>query len=89
MSGTGGHLTTVPEIAGDPKVDRVSVATTMILLVTGTEIEIDAPLDKVVKELEDAERSSAGTLARLTQAGTGEPIALNAAHVVAVRPGNR
>jgi len=89
MSGSGGHLTTVPEIAGAPKVDRVSVATTMILLVTGTEIEIDAPLDKVVKELEDAERSSAGTLARLTQAGTGDPIALNAAHVVAVRPGNR
>jgi hypothetical protein len=88
MSGTGGHLTTVPEIAGDPKVDRVSVATTMVLLVTGIEIEIDAPLDKVVKELEDAERSSAGTLARLTQAGTGEPIALNAAHVVAVRPAN-
>lgn len=89
MSGSGGHLTTVPEIAGAPKVDRVSVATTMILLVTGTEIEVDAPLDKVVKELEDAERSSAGTLARLTQAGTGDPIALNAAHVVAVRPGNR
>jgi hypothetical protein len=89
MSGSGGHLTTVPEIAGAPKVDRVSVATTMILLVTGTEIEVDAPLDKVVKELEDAERSTAGTLARLTQAGTGDPIALNAAHVVAVRPGNR
>jgi hypothetical protein len=89
MSGPGGHLTTVPEIAGSPKVDRVSVATTMILLATGTEIEIDAPLDKVLKALEDAERSSAGTLARLTQAGTGDPIALNAAHVVAVRPGNR
>lgn len=89
MSGPGGHLTTVPEIAGEPKVDRVSVATTLVLLATGAEIEIDAPLDKVVKELEDAERSSAGTLARLTQAGTGEPIALNAAHVVAVRPGSR
>jgi hypothetical protein len=63
--------------------------TTKLLLVTGTEVEIDAPLDKVVKELEDASRSSAGTLARLRQAGTGEPIALNAAHVVAVRPGSR
>ena len=89
MSSSGGHLTTVPEIAGRTKPDHVSVATTMVLLVTGTEIEIDAPLDKVVKELEDAERSSAGTLARLTQAGTGEPIALNAAHVVAVRPASR
>jgi hypothetical protein len=88
VSGSGGHLTTVPEIAGSPKLDRLSAATTVILLVTGTEIEIDAPLDKVLKELEDAERSSAGTLARLTQAGSGEPIALNAAHVVAVRAGN-
>ena len=59
--------------------------TTRLLLVTGDEVEIDAPIDKVVKELEDASRSSAGTLARLTQAKTGEPIALNAAHVVAVR----
>jgi hypothetical protein len=89
LSGTGGHLTTVPEISGEPKVDRVSAATTLVLLATGAEIEIDAPLDKVVKALEDAERSSAGTLARLTQAGTGDPIALNAAHVVAVRPGSR
>jgi hypothetical protein len=89
VTGSGGHLTTVPEIAGEPKVDRVSVATTMVLLVTGTEIEVDAPLDKVVKVLEDAARSSAGTLARLAQTGTGDPIALNAAHVVAVRPGNR
>jgi hypothetical protein len=64
------------------------VATTKVLLATGAEVEVEASLDKVVKELEDAARSSAGTLARLTQAGTGEPIALNAAHVVAVRPGN-
>ena len=62
---------------------------TRVLLVTGDEVEIDAPIDKVVKELEDAARSSAGTLARLTQAGSGEPIALNAAHVVAVRPGKQ
>lgn len=62
---------------------------TKIVLVNGAELEVDAPLDKVVKELEDAARSSAGTLARLTEAGTGEPIALNAAHVVAVRSGTR
>jgi hypothetical protein len=85
---TGAHLTTVPDITTEPKPDRVSVATTKILLATGAEVEVEASLDKVVKELEDAARSSAGTLARLTQAGTGEPIALNAAHVVAVRPGN-
>jgi hypothetical protein len=60
--------------------------TTKLLLATGEQLEVDAPLDEVVKELENAERSSAGTLARLTQAGNGEPIAVNARHVVAVRP---
>jgi hypothetical protein len=59
---------------------------TRILLATGDELEVDASIDDVVKALENAARSSAGTLARLTQAGTGEPIAVNAAHVVLVRP---
>jgi hypothetical protein len=88
VTDTGSHSPTVRDISGDPKLHRVSVATTKLLLVTGDELEVDAPVDLVVKALEDATRSSAGTLARLTQAGTGEPIALNAAHVVAVRPGN-
>jgi hypothetical protein len=61
------------------------MGTTRILLATGEQLEIDAPLDEVVKELENAARSSAGTLARLTEAGTGESVALNAAHVVMVR----
>ncbi len=65
------------------------MATTKLVLITGDELEVDLSLDKVVKQLEDAARSSAGTLAQLTQAGTGEPIAVNAAHVVAVRPGDR
>jgi hypothetical protein len=76
-------------MTGKPEPAGVAVATTKLLLATGTELEVDAPLAKVVKELEDAVRSSAGTLARLTQAGTGEPIALNPAHVVAVRPGKQ
>jgi hypothetical protein len=88
MSDTGTHLTKVPDITGEPKQDDVSVSTTRLLLVTGDQLEINAPLDKVVKELEDASRSSAGTLARFTQARTEEPVALNAAHVVAVRPGS-
>jgi hypothetical protein len=61
------------------------MGTTRILLATGEQFEVDAPLDEVVKELENAARSSAGTLARLIEAGTGEPVALNAAHVVMVR----
>ena len=59
MTDAGTHLTQVPDITGEPKQDGVSVATTRLLLVTGDELEIDAPLDKVVKELEDAARSSA------------------------------
>jgi hypothetical protein len=63
--------------------------TTTLLLATGDQLELDASFDEVVKALEDAARSSAGTLARLTQSGTGEPIAVNGAMVVAVRPGDR
>jgi hypothetical protein len=59
---------------------------TWILLATGDQLEVDASLDDVVKALENAARSSAGTLARLTQSDTGEPIAVNAGHVVLVRP---
>ena len=59
---------------------------TRILLATGDQLEVDASVDEVVKALENAARSSAGTLARLTLTGSGEPVALNAAHVVLVRP---
>jgi hypothetical protein len=62
------------------------MARTKLLLATGVEVEVDATLDEVVKELENAARSSAGTLARLTQAETGDPLALNATQVVAVHP---
>lgn len=64
------------------------MATTKLLLATGDQLEVNASLEVVVKELENAERSSAGTLARLPQAETGEPVAVNAAQVVAVRPGD-
>jgi hypothetical protein len=59
---------------------------TRILLATGDQLEVDASIDDVVKELENAARSSAGTLARLTLSDGGEPVAVNAAHVVFVRP---
>jgi hypothetical protein len=65
-----------------------AVATAMatrILLSTGDLLEVEASLDEVVKVLENAARSSAGTLARLTQTDNGEPIGVNAAHVVLVR----
>ena len=67
--------------AGAPAGD---VATTRILLSTGDHVDVDASLDVVVKELENAARSSAGTFARL-QAEDGRPVAINAALVVMVR----
>jgi hypothetical protein len=63
------------------------VAITTLLLATGDHLEVEASYDEVIKELENAARSSHGTLARLKQAGTGEPLAVNAAQVVAIRPG--
>jgi len=65
------------------------VATTKLLLATGDQLEVDGSPDVVIKELENAARSSAGTLARLTQAGTGEPVAVNASQVVSVRSADR
>jgi hypothetical protein len=61
------------------------MGTTKILLATGDQLEVDAPLDEVVKALENAARSSAGTLARLTLVDSAEPVALNTAHVIMVR----
>ena len=60
---------------------------TVILLATGDQLDVDASVEEAVKELENAARSSAGTLARLTLSGSGEPVALNASHVVLVRQG--
>jgi hypothetical protein len=62
--------------------------TTKLLLATSDELDVDGSLEEVVKALENAARSSAGTLARLTQAGTGEPVAVNTTQIVAVRPGS-
>ena len=64
------------------------MATTVLLLATGDRLEVDAPFDAVVKALEDAARSSAGTLAQLTQTETAETVAINATQVVLVRPGD-
>jgi hypothetical protein len=64
------------------------MATTKLLLATGDQLEVEAALDEVIKVLEDAARSSAGTVARLRQAESGEPVAVNAAQVVAVLPGD-
>ncbi len=58
---------------------------TKITLTNGDQVAVSASLDQVIVDLENSARSSAGTLARLTDADTGEPVAVNAAHVVLVR----
>src|SRR5918995_954943 len=65
-----------------------SMATTKLLLATGDQVEVDATVDEVVKALEDAARSSPGTLARRRQSDSGEPLAGNATQVVTVRAGH-
>ena len=42
------------------------MATTTVLLSTGDQLEVEGSIDEVIKELENAARSSSGTLARLT-----------------------
>ena len=58
---------------------------TVILLTTGERLDVQGSVDDVVKDLENAARSSAGTLARLTRSDNGEPVAVNASHVILVR----
>ena len=63
------------------------MAITTLLLANGDHLEVEASYDEVIKELENAARSSHGTLARLRQPDTGEPLAVNVAQVVTIRPG--
>jgi hypothetical protein len=63
------------------------MATTRLLLSTADQLEVEGSIDEVAKSLENAARSGSGTLARLKLADTGEPLAINGAHVVAIRVG--
>jgi hypothetical protein len=61
------------------------VATTKVSLATGEALEVNGALDDVAKSLENATRSSAGTLAWLDEQPNGERIGVNPAHVVSIR----
>jgi hypothetical protein len=62
------------------------LATTTLLLATGEVLELRGELDEVAKRLENAARSSAGTLAWFEQAD-GERFGVNPGHVVTIRRG--
>ena len=64
-----------------------TVSTTTLLLATGEALEIQGPLEQVSKALENAARSSAGTLAWFEQAADGERFGINPGHVVTIRRG--
>jgi hypothetical protein len=64
------------------------LATTTLLLSTGEALEVSGELEEVAKLLENAARSSAGTLAWVEQSGDGERLGVNPGHVVTIRCGS-
>ena len=69
-----------------PKIQTIDASTsTNLLLSTGEHLPVRGTLADVQKQLQDAVRSSPGSLALLTEATTGEEICVNPAHVVTVR----
>jgi hypothetical protein len=63
------------------------VATTKLHLVTGEQLEVDGSPDEVAKVLENARRSSPGSLAWLRETVGDERLGVNPAQVVTVRAG--
>jgi hypothetical protein len=61
------------------------VPSTRLLLTTGEWVEVDGGSDDVARRLEDASRSTTGTLAWLKEADGGQPVGVSPSHVVLVR----
>ena len=59
---------------------------TRLLLSTGDQLDVAGALEEVEKPLQNAARSSPGTLARLTDAVSGEWVCVNPTHVVTLMP---
>jgi hypothetical protein len=57
------------------------------MLATGESLEVSGELEEVAKQLENAARSSAGTLAWFKQSADGERFGINPGHVVTIRRG--
>jgi hypothetical protein len=70
----------------EPRIGSIAtLASTNLLLTTGEQLPVRGTLEDVQKRLQDAVRSSPGSLALLTEATTGEQIGVNPAHVVTLR----
>ena len=59
--------------------------TTRLLLATGEALVVQGSPDDVARQLENAARSSAGTLAWFHEPSADDPLGVNPAHVVTVR----
>ena len=53
---------------------------------TGDRLEVQGTIEDVEKPLQNAARSSPGTLAWLKAADSGEPVCVNPVHVVTLMP---
>jgi len=60
---------------------------TTVVFATGGTLDVAASLEQVAKQLENAARSSAGTLAWFDEAAGGDRLGVNPAHVVSIRRG--
>jgi hypothetical protein len=59
---------------------------TRVLLSTGDRLEVAGTIEDVEKPLQNAARSSPGTLAWLKDADSGESVCVNPVHVVLLAP---
>jgi hypothetical protein len=59
---------------------------TRILFSTGATLEVEGSIQDVEKPLQNAARSSPGTLAWLKDADSGEAVCVNPVHVVTLAP---
>jgi hypothetical protein len=62
------------------------VPTTRLLLATGDWLVVDGAAEDVTRQLEDASRSTTGTLAWLSEAEDGQAVGVSPRHVVLLRP---
>jgi hypothetical protein len=58
-----------------------------LLLVTGEHIEVEGEIEEIEKKLQNAARSTPGTLAWLKESTSDESVGVNPAHVAMLRPG--
>jgi hypothetical protein len=64
------------------------VPSTRLLLTTGDWVSVHGAKDDVTRQLEDASRSTTGTLAWFQDVDDGEPVGISPSHVVMLRPGD-